>query len=193
VQAFNTVTVRVRVDGQLQEVRSSKARSTRGRAARADRYRALPDASAAGRRQERQERRNWPRAGGIETEPELIAASIVSQQVYDTQESAGGPFRAAVKAAKAAIDSAKVHCNTRPSFAIRAQGLRLVDQGNIVHANDATGLVVITRFASDFRGIHAAGADVNGDSKANVRRPAQVLGRGSGQQHGVERRETGRH
>jgi len=83
----------------------------------------------------------------LKRDAELLAASIVSQQVYDTQKALVDQFDAAVKADQAAIDSAKVQLQytTIVSPIDGRTGIRLVDQGNIVHANDATGLVVITQ------------------------------------------------
>ena len=78
---------------------------------------------------------------------DLLAAKILPQQDYDTQKALVDQFEATVKADQAAIDSAKVQLNyTRIVAPISGRtGLRLVDEGNIVHANDANGLVVIAQ------------------------------------------------
>src|SRR5262249_3914309 len=56
-------------------------------------------------------------------------------------------LEATVKADEAAIESAKVQLDytTIESPLDGRTGIRQVDQGNIVHANDANGLVVITQ------------------------------------------------
>jgi membrane fusion protein, multidrug efflux system len=72
--------------------------------------------------------------------------SIASQQV-DTQESLVHQSEGTVKADQAQIDTAKLqltYCRITAPFGGRV-GLRLVDPGNIVHASDTTGLVVITQ------------------------------------------------
>ena len=78
---------------------------------------------------------------------ELLAKDGVTQQVFDTQKALVNQLEAAVKADQAAVDSAKVqlaYTTIRSPIAGRS-GIRLIDQGNIVHAADATGLVVITQ------------------------------------------------
>ena len=72
--------------------------------------------------------------------------SIPKQQL-DTQEGLVSQYEGAVKADQGQIDSAKlqlVYCNITAPISGRI-GLRLVDPGNIVHANDANGLIVITQ------------------------------------------------
>jgi len=77
----------------------------------------------------------------------LLAAKIDAQQVYDTQKALADQMDATVKADQAAIESARVNLNycTVTSPINGRTGIRLVDQGNIVHANDTNGLVVITQ------------------------------------------------
>ena len=83
----------------------------------------------------------------LQRDAEQIAAKIVSQQVYDTQKAVVDQLAAQVKADQAAVDSAKVQLNytTIVSPLDGRTGVRLVDQGNIVHANDANGLVVVAQ------------------------------------------------
>jgi multidrug efflux system membrane fusion protein len=71
----------------------------------------------------------------------------VTQQQVDTQQSLVKQFEGAVTSDQSQIDSANLqltYCHVTAPFAGRI-GLRLVDQGNIVHASDATGLAVITQ------------------------------------------------
>jgi len=78
---------------------------------------------------------------------ELLAAKIVSQQDYDTTRALVDQLQATIKADDAAIDNAKVQLGyTRIASPLDGRvGIRLVDQGNIVHANDSNGIVVITQ------------------------------------------------
>ena len=65
----------------------------------------------------------------------------------DTQEALVRQYEGAVKADQGQIDNAKlqlVYCRITAPISGRV-GLRLVDPGNIVHASDANGLVVITQ------------------------------------------------
>ena len=72
---------------------------------------------------------------------------MVSQQELDDQVAKAGQFEGAIQADQAAIDSAKLQLTyARITAPIGGRtGLRLVDPGNLVHANDANGVVVITQ------------------------------------------------
>jgi multidrug efflux system membrane fusion protein len=78
---------------------------------------------------------------------ELLAGDFVAKQQVDTQDSLVHQYEGAVKTDQANIDSAKlnlVYCRiTAPYDGL--VGLRLVDPGNIVHAADAGGLLVINQ------------------------------------------------
>lgn len=77
----------------------------------------------------------------------LVAEDAIAKQQLDTQESLVQQYEGAVKTDQGAIDNANLQLTysriTAP-FAGRV-GLRLVDPGNIVHATDAGGLLVITQ------------------------------------------------
>jgi multidrug efflux system membrane fusion protein len=77
----------------------------------------------------------------------LLTNKILSQQDYDTAQAQVEQLGAAVDADQAAIDNAKVqlaYTTIRAPLDGRT-GIRLVDQGNIVHAIDSNGIVVITQ------------------------------------------------
>ena len=78
---------------------------------------------------------------------QLRTEKIVSQQEFDDQAAKSGQFEGAIKADQAAIDSARLQLTyARITAPISGRtGLRLVDPGNIVHATDQNGLVVITQ------------------------------------------------
>ncbi len=133
VQAFNAVTIHARVDGELKKVAFTEGQDVKAGDLLAqidpDPYRtalAQVEAQLANAR--------------IELERDLSAASAVAKQVIDTQQ-------ALVNQLAAAADSARVQLNytTITSPIDGRTGVRLVDQGNIVHANDANGLVVVTQ------------------------------------------------
>jgi len=71
----------------------------------------------------------------------------VSVQERDTQQALVNQLDATVKADAAAIQSTKVQLDyTRILAPIAGRtGIRLVDQGNVVHAADKTGIVVLTQ------------------------------------------------
>ena len=77
----------------------------------------------------------------------LIKDDSISRQQLDTQVATVNQFEATLKSDQAQVESAKLnltYCHiTAPISGI--VGLRLVDPGNLVHAGDANGLVVITQ------------------------------------------------
>jgi multidrug efflux system membrane fusion protein len=77
----------------------------------------------------------------------LFKEGVIPQQQVDTQEASVGQSKGSLAADQAAIDSAKLNITYSHIVApISGRvGLRLVDTGNIVHATDTNGLVVITQ------------------------------------------------
>ena len=77
----------------------------------------------------------------------LFAQDSVPKQQLDAQQSLVRQYEATIKSDQAQVDNAQlqlIYCRiTAPSGG--RVGLRLVDAGNIVHATDAYGLVVITQ------------------------------------------------
>jgi len=72
---------------------------------------------------------------------------VIPQQQLDTQAAVVRSDEAVIKADQAQIDNAKlqiVYCLIKAPINGRI-GLRLVDVGNMVHSNDANGLLVITQ------------------------------------------------
>jgi multidrug efflux system membrane fusion protein len=77
----------------------------------------------------------------------LLNQQAIPEQQYATQEALVSQYEGTIKTDQAAIDSAKLNLTYSHIIApIDGRvGLRLVDPGNIVHATDTTGLVVITQ------------------------------------------------
>jgi multidrug efflux system membrane fusion protein len=78
---------------------------------------------------------------------DLIAQGVIAKQDFDNQAAQVGQFEGAIKADQAQIDTAKLQLTyARVTAPISGRaGLRQVDTGNVVHANDQNGLVVITQ------------------------------------------------
>ncbi len=77
----------------------------------------------------------------------LYAQDSIAKQQLDTQDALVHQYEGTVKADQGLIDNAKLqlaYCRITAPIGGRV-GLRLVDAGNIVHASDANGLVVITQ------------------------------------------------
>jgi multidrug efflux system membrane fusion protein len=78
---------------------------------------------------------------------ELFSQNVISRQELDTQQSQADQYAAAVKNDQALIDSARLnlfYCRITSPINGRI-GSRLIDPGNIVHAFDTQGLMVITQ------------------------------------------------
>ncbi len=77
----------------------------------------------------------------------LYKQDSIAEQQLATQDALVRQYEAQTKVDRAAIDSAKlnlIYCNITAPVSGRV-GLRQVDPGNIVHASDTTGIVVITQ------------------------------------------------
>jgi len=77
----------------------------------------------------------------------LFRQDSIPKQQLDTQAATVGQFEGAIKADQALIDNARlqlIYCHITAPISGRI-GLRLVDAGNMVHANDPNGIVVVTQ------------------------------------------------
>jgi multidrug efflux system membrane fusion protein len=83
----------------------------------------------------------------VERYTQLLATDAIPKQQLDTQTALVAQYEATVQQDAANIDNARLQLTyakvTAPISGVA--GLRLVDPGNIVHASDATGMVVITQ------------------------------------------------
>ena len=149
VTAFNTVTLRSRVDGQLINVafREGQYVHEGDLLAQVDpRPFEVQLEQAQGQLTKDQAQRKDAEAN-LERYKLLFKEGVIPQQQLDTQAALVGQFDGAIKSDQSQIDNAKLQLTySRITAPISGRvGLRLVDPGNIVHANDTIGIVVITQ------------------------------------------------
>lgn len=149
IRALNTVTVRSQVDGKLIAVNFTEGQDVKkgdvlGEIDPAI-YQAQYDQAVAKKAQDQAQLAN--QRIDLTRYEQLAASNAGSKQQADTQRALVAQTEALVKADQAAIDNAAATLSYTKIVAPLSgrAGLRQVDQGNIIHASDTTGLVVITQ------------------------------------------------
>lgn len=149
VTAYNTVTIKSRVDGQLIHVNVREGQRVRQGELLAEidpapYQAALAQAQGQLARDQAQHANDQAQATRYSA---LLDAGVVSRENAQAQQALAGQSGGAIQADQAAIQAAKVNLNyTKITSPINGVvGLRQVDPGNIVHASDTNGLLVVTQ------------------------------------------------
>ena len=135
VQAFNTVTVHSRVDGALVQVNFLEGQDVK-----------TGDLLAVVDPRPYQAALDQAKAQAalddvtLKRQADLRARNVIAAQDYDTAVANAGKSKAAAEAAQVNLD----YCSIKSPIDGRT-GVRLVDIGNVVHAADQNGIVVITQ------------------------------------------------
>ncbi len=149
VDAFNTVIVKTRIDGQLDRIAIKEGQEvSKGQllAVIDPRPYEVALSQAMATLSKDQAALNDAKLN-LTRFQELYKAGVIPQQQFDTQGSLVGQLEGTLLADKAQIDTVKLNLQyTRITAPVSGRiGLRQVDVGNMVHAADPNGLLVITQ------------------------------------------------
>lgn len=149
VQAFNTVSLKSRVDGQIMQVNFQEGQEVhKGELLIVIDERpfqvALETAQANLQRDQAQLKNAQVQ---YERNKALFESGVIAKQDLDTMQASFGQYEGTIAADKAAIENAKLnltYCRITSPIDGRV-GLRQVDPGNYVQASSTTPMVVITQ------------------------------------------------
>ena len=148
-RALNTVLVRSQVDGKLMKIDFVEGQEVKAGSviAKIDPtiYQAQYDIAVAKKAQDEAQLANAKL--DLERYTRLAATNAVQKQQVDTQKALVDQLTAQTQSDQASINNAKATLDYTDVVAplTGLTGIRLVDEGNIIHASDTTGIVTITQ------------------------------------------------
>jgi membrane fusion protein, multidrug efflux system len=149
VTAFNTVTVHSRIDGEIMKIYFTEGQFVKAGDILAEidprPYQVALD-QAEGQLAKDTASQNDAKVD-LSRYQQLWKEGVVARQQVDTQQATVGQFDGSIQSDKAQINNEKLQLTySRITSPITGRvGLRLVDVGNIVHAADTNGILVITQ------------------------------------------------
>jgi membrane fusion protein, multidrug efflux system len=150
VQAYNMVTIKSRVDGQILKVDFKEGDEVKAGAPLFQidprPYKATLDQALANLEKDQANLTNAQR--NLARDAQIVQSKLaISQQQFDTDKTTVAADQAIVDSDKAQVETARLNLSysTITSPINGRLGARLVDVGNLVHASDPTGLVTIAQ------------------------------------------------
>lgn len=149
VTAFNTVTVRSRVDGELRRLAFQDGQKVKQGDLLAEidprSYQVQLDQALGQQKQNEAQLKNAQR--DLQRYQQLYKQDSIAKQQLDAQAALVQQFLGSQKSDQAAVDNARLQLSfTQITAPISGRlGLRRIDQGNIINASNTDGLVTITQ------------------------------------------------
>ena len=149
VVAYKTVTVRSQVDGRLMQVLFREGQAVRKGEVLAQidprPFQVQLHQAEGALARDRAQLQNANLM--VKRDRDLVGQKLIAQQQLDSDQATAGQSEGAVRIDEAAIESARLNLDyariTSPVDGVT--GVRLVDPGNVVHAADPGGIVVVTQ------------------------------------------------
>jgi multidrug efflux system membrane fusion protein len=149
VQAYNMVTIKTRIDGQITKVAFTEGDEVKAGdpliEIDARPYQAALEIAQANKAKD--EAQLVSAEADLQRFAQLVGPGFQTKQSFDQQKATVAQLQASIKGDQAQVDAAQVnltYADIRAPISGRL-GVRLVDAGNMIHAADNSGLVTITQ------------------------------------------------
>lgn len=182
VQAYNMVTIKSRVDGQIVAVEFAEGQDVKAGAPLLEIdprpfQTALEQAQAA---KEKDEAQLVSAQADLARWAELVGQGFKSRQTYDQQKALVAQLQASIRGDEAAIANARLNLGYA---AIRSPingrlGAKLVDVGNMVRAADGTGLLTVAQLKPIFTSFTISQEYAHKIRERQAKAPLEVLAYG---------------
>jgi multidrug efflux system membrane fusion protein len=182
VQAFNMVTIKSRVDGQIMRIDFTEGQDVKAGAPLLQidprPFQATLELAQAAR--EKDQAQLVSAQSDLARWAELVGSGVKSRQTYDQQKALVAQLQAAIKGDEAQINTARLtlsYADIRSPIDGRL-GARLVDAGNMVRATDAAGLVTVSQVKPIFTSFTVPQENAHKVRERQAKAPLEVLAYG---------------